>query len=56
MISVGTGRRTHGFRDAVRRRDGRCWVTGEEPPSAQFGEWSGLEAAHIIPIAFLVLE
>jgi hypothetical protein len=40
MVSVGTGRRTHHFRDAVPSRDGRCWITGEEPPSVMTARWA----------------
>ena len=38
------------FWEAVRQRDRRCVITGEEP-EAEYGIWRGFEAAHIFPLA-----
>ena len=37
--------------DAVRLRDGYCFITGEEPIKAEVGLWSNLQAAHVFPLA-----
>ena len=37
------------FRDAVRERDQGCVLTGR---MARSGSWTGLEAAHIFPLAY----
>ncbi|PMD20370.1 hypothetical protein NA56DRAFT_671459 [Hyaloscypha hepaticicola] len=51
-ISVETGTRVQAFADAVRSRDGRCVITGELPIDSDRGLWTGLEAAHIFPLAY----
>jgi len=51
-ISIGTGTRVQAFRDAVRSRDKRCVITGWEVDRAQYGDWTGFEAAHIFPLAY----
>ncbi|KAI9879850.1 MAG: hypothetical protein M1830_006873 [Pleopsidium flavum] len=51
MFSHSTGTRTIAFCDAVRSRDRRCIITGEEAVNAEFGSWTGFEAAHIFPLA-----
>ncbi|OJD15667.1 hypothetical protein AJ78_04085 [Emergomyces pasteurianus Ep9510] len=38
------------FRDGVRARDGRCVISGQVNPGAQWGDWAGLEAAHVFPL------
>ena len=43
--------RTSGFRQAVRKRDGKCIVTGLGEINAATGHWAGLEAAHVFPLA-----
>jgi HNH endonuclease len=40
------------FRDAVRLRDQRCVITGEEVVTAHLDNWLGFEAAHIFPPAY----
>ena len=52
MISQQTGNRTQSFCDAVRSRDGQCVITGREAPDAANGNWGGLQAAHIFPLAY----
>jgi hypothetical protein len=47
-----TGTRTRSFGNAVRWRDGRCVITGRPAPDAASGNWSGLQAAHIFPLAY----
>ncbi|KAH8147456.1 uncharacterized protein LAJ45_08613 [Morchella importuna] len=51
-ISLGTGTLVASFRNAVRDRDRRCVITGEEAVNADLGEWGGFEAAHIFPLAY----
>jgi hypothetical protein len=51
-ISQTAGTRTQSFGDAVRSRDGRCVITGRLAPNAANGIWWGLQAAHIIPLAY----
>jgi len=51
-ISTTTGTRVKSFRDAVRDRDRRCLITGEEAQDDR-GKWTGYEAAHIFPLAHL---
>ena len=50
MISRQTGTRVQAFCDAVRLRDRRCVITGEEYLDDDI--WAGFEAAHIFPLAF----
>src|SRR5271155_5617548 len=52
MISQQIGNRTQSFCDAVRSRDLQCVITGQRPPSVAGGNWSGLQAAHIFPLAY----
>ncbi|KAH8154384.1 uncharacterized protein LAJ45_00911 [Morchella importuna] len=52
-ISLGTGTRVASFRNAVRDRDRRCVITGEDAVNADLGSWRGFEAAHIFPLAYL---
>ncbi|KAA6411525.1 MAG: hypothetical protein FRX48_04805 [Lasallia pustulata] len=51
-ISHSTGTRTPAFRDAIRLRDPRCVITGEEAINADVGSWTGFDAAHIFPLAY----
>jgi hypothetical protein len=51
-ISLQTGTRVQAFTDAIRSRDGRCVITGELPIDSDRGLWTGLEAAHIFPLAY----
>lgn len=51
-VSRSTGTRLERFRDEVRERDGRCVVSKRENSMAQYGIWSGFEAAHIFPLAY----
>jgi hypothetical protein len=51
-ISQKTGTCIAAFRDAVRERDGRCVITGKVASEAEFGFWTGFEAAHIFPLAY----
>lgn len=48
-MSPQTGSRVQAFRDAVRSRDRRCVITGEEVIADY---WRGFEAAHIFPLAY----
>ena len=50
-ISLQTGTRVHAFRHAVRWRDRRCLISGKEAIDPDNNEWTGLEAAHIFPLA-----
>ncbi len=45
------GTRTKPFCDAVRARDRKCVITGEEVPEADLDIWDGFQAAHIFPLA-----
>ncbi|PGH05646.1 hypothetical protein GX51_02805 [Blastomyces parvus] len=38
------------FRDGVRARDGKCVISGQVNPGAQWDDWVGFEAAHIFPL------
>ncbi|KAH8647056.1 HNH endonuclease-domain-containing protein [Tricladium varicosporioides] len=49
-ISQQTGTRVQAFTDAVRSRDQRCVITGEEYLGND--DWVGFEAAHIFPLAY----
>ena len=49
---MGTGTRVQAFRNAVRSRDQRCVITGTPAHRAQYGSWTGFEAAHIFPLAY----
>jgi hypothetical protein len=49
-ISLQTGTRVQAFCDAIRLRDRRCVITGEE--YLDDDEWWGFEAAHIFPLAY----
>jgi hypothetical protein len=51
-MSRQTGIRTQSFSDAVRSRDGRCVITGRPAPDPANDNWSGLQAAHIYPLAY----
>ncbi|RPB27383.1 hypothetical protein L211DRAFT_819270 [Terfezia boudieri ATCC MYA-4762] len=50
-ISVASTRVAE-FREAVRQRDRKCVVSGEEAVDAEYGMWFGFEAAHIFPLAY----
>ncbi|MCJ1386120.1 hypothetical protein MMC17_009245 [Xylographa soralifera] len=50
-ISLSTGTCPESFRNAVRARDKRCVITGQE--SISLDNWTGLQAAHIFPLAYL---
>ncbi|KAG0133746.1 hypothetical protein HOY82DRAFT_584336 [Tuber indicum] len=47
--SMQSGTRTKSFSEAVRRRDGRCILTGRPSISDR---WFGLQVAHIFPLAY----
>lgn len=49
-ISLQSGTRSLAFTDAVRSRDRRCVITGEE--YVDNDDWIGFEAAHIFPLAY----
>ena len=49
-ISLQTGTRVQAFWDAIRLRDRRCVITGEE--YLDDDEWWGFETAHIFPLAY----
>ncbi|KAF8459841.1 hypothetical protein BDZ91DRAFT_741339 [Kalaharituber pfeilii] len=51
-ISVSSGTRVAGFRDAIRQRDRRCVITRRPALNAEFGNWRGFEAAHVFPLAY----
>lgn len=51
-ISLSTGSRFQSFRDEIRRRDGRCVITGKIALGAYRNHWKGFEAAHIFPLAY----
>jgi hypothetical protein len=50
LPSYSVSGRENRFRDGVRARDGRCVITGELNPVAQYGQWDGFEAAHLVPL------
>jgi hypothetical protein len=50
FFSVACGTRVGTFCDAVRERDRRCIITGEEA-DYEYDIWRGFEAAHIFPPA-----
>ena len=50
-ISLDTGTCIQAFRNAVRFRDRRCIITGQEARASN-DVWRGLEAAHIFPLAY----
>ena len=41
---------TTAFRDAVRKRDGGCVITGQRAGAGAQGFWSGYSATHIFPL------
>jgi hypothetical protein len=49
-LSLETGTRVQAFRDAVRLRDRRCVITGEE--YLDDDNWRGFESTHIFPLAY----
>jgi hypothetical protein len=51
-VSLCTGSRVAGFRDAIRQRDGRCVITGEEALGVGESRWFGFEASHVFPLAY----
>ncbi|KAK9358009.1 HNH endonuclease-domain-containing protein [Lipomyces starkeyi] len=48
--SVSTGRNRK-FREQVRKRDGKCVITGVANPVAFIDDWASFEAAHIFPLS-----
>lgn len=50
-FSHSTGTRTQAFRDAIRLRDRRCIISGQQVLNADIGFWTGFEAAHVFPLA-----
>jgi len=50
--SVTARTRIAAFRDAVRKRDGRCVITGKVARGAESDDWDGFEAAHVFPLAY----
>lgn len=47
-ISLESGTRHESFCNAVRARDDRCIITGQEV----LDDWIGFEAAHVFPLAY----
>lgn len=52
ISSSQTGPRVHAFQNAIRLRDRRCIITGDEALGAEDDNWTGFEAAHIFPLAY----
>jgi hypothetical protein len=52
-MSISKGERVQAFTDAVRSRDGRCVISGQENLLAQYDEWWGYQAAHVFPLAYI---
>ena len=50
-ISLNSGSCVQLFCDSVRKRDGKCLITGRERASPN--NWTGLKAAYIFPLAQL---
>jgi hypothetical protein len=46
-----TGTRVQPFRNAVRSRDRRCVISGEEADRPDYSAWWGFGAAHIFPLS-----
>lgn len=40
------------FKNGIRKRDGRCVVSGEVNESADLDIWAGYEAAHVFPLEY----
>jgi HNH endonuclease len=51
-ISHATGTRVQSFCNAVRSRDRRCAISGEQAAAAYIDDWTGFEVAHIFPLAY----
>jgi HNH endonuclease len=51
-ISQSTGTRVQSFRNAIRLRDRRCIISGEQAVGAYIDKWTGFEAAHVFPLAY----
>ncbi len=51
-ISLSTATRLQSFRNEVRRRDGRCIITGQEALGIDQDHWTGFEVAHVFPLAY----
>ena len=47
-----SGTRTRSFRDRVRARDLKCYISGQPFETARFGIFVGFEAAHIFPLPY----
>lgn len=50
--SLHTGTRVAAFRDSIRERDRGCVITGRVALDAEYGDWTGFQAAHIFPLAY----
>jgi hypothetical protein len=50
-ISHATGTHVQSFCDAIRSRDRRCVISGEQA-DAENDDWTGFEATHIFPLAY----
>ncbi|EEH22419.2 hypothetical protein PABG_04630 [Paracoccidioides brasiliensis Pb03] len=50
LISHSVSGREDKFRDGVRARDGKCVISGQVNPGAQWDDWAGFEAAHVFPL------
>lgn len=55
-ISLHTSTRVAVFRDPIRERDRRCVITGRVALNAEYGDWTGFQAAHIFPLAYENLD
>lgn len=51
-ISLNSETRVAAFCDTVRERDRQCVITGRPALDAEYGFWTGFEAAHIFPLAY----
>lgn len=49
---MASGTRVATFREAVRKRDRRCVITGRLAFDADYGMWICFEAVHIFPLAY----
>lgn len=50
-LSLSNTQTEPSFCEQVRARDGRCVITGQVNLEAQYNEWTGFDAAHIVPLA-----
>lgn len=50
LISHNVSGRENSFSPGVRRRDGKCVISGTISRQALYGNWASLEAAHVFPL------